>query len=83
MGEADNRRLLENLFGVGPVTLSAEAETRRARADDFVMEMPQISVRWCQVRQTDGTRRAVAGSELRFETPNPATTARACAPDAA
>jgi SnoaL-like protein len=44
MGEAENRSLLENLFGVGPLTLSAEAEYE-ARADDFVMEMPQSGER--------------------------------------
>lgn len=44
MGEAENRTLLENIFGVGPVTLSADAEYE-ARTDDFVMEMPQSGER--------------------------------------
>jgi hypothetical protein len=37
VGEAENRSLRENLSGIGPLTLSAEAEYE-VRTDDFVME---------------------------------------------
>lgn len=42
--EQDNRASLENLFGVGPMTLSPEAEYE-LRAEDYVMEMPQSGER--------------------------------------
>jgi len=44
MQSQDNRATLEGLWGVGPVTLSAEAEYE-LRAADFVMEMPQSGER--------------------------------------
>lgn len=40
----DNRTILENLFGTGPVTLSAQDEYE-LRAEDYVMEMPQSGER--------------------------------------
>ncbi|WP_412543030.1 nuclear transport factor 2 family protein [Longispora sp. K20-0274] len=45
MGEQENRRILERLFGGdGIVALSAEEEYA-ARAEDFVMDMPQSGER--------------------------------------
>lgn len=40
----DNRTILESLFAVGPMALSAEAEYE-LRAEDYVMEMPQSGER--------------------------------------
>jgi hypothetical protein len=44
MGEQENRRILEGLFAGGKLTLSPEQE-HEARAEDYVMEMPQSGER--------------------------------------
>jgi hypothetical protein len=44
MSEAENRRVLEALWGADEVVLSAEAEYA-LRTEDFVMEMPQSGER--------------------------------------
>jgi hypothetical protein len=44
MAEQDNRRILEGMFAQGTLKLSPEEEYE-ARADDYVMEMPQSGER--------------------------------------
>lgn len=44
MSEQDNRRILEGMFGDGELRLSTQDEYK-ARAEDYVMEMPQSGER--------------------------------------